>query len=366
MTIIPIFDVRKIIPRWRNSQVALHTGELYSIPSAVPKKVVAEDLFYEKLQLWRELGKIEYAAEVVSAAISLGTEIEATEAAEFLIANSFQTTPTVRKIAKNVIKRANGTWSTEEIKAQIEEIDPIDFRKQIHSLKHSVVDYPRNALKWSDLALYYIKLGQLEHSKEAMTVALMLAPENRFILRSAVRMFIHLDDPDQAHKLLVSKSITRQDPWLLAAEIATAGVAKRFPLLVRPAKEILDSGKFSKFHTTELASALGTLELNSSPTKKAKKFFQASLVEPTENSVAQSIWAKKAFPTLDTDSALNNTPCTFEAQAMEALRELDWGQAIEKSKLWLADELFSSRPAEVGSYAALIGMDDYITAEKIN
>ena len=343
----------------------MQTGELYSKDPSLPKRKITKDLFYEKLQLWRDFGKIEFAAEVVAAAISLGTEAEAIEAAEFIISESSHTTSTISNLARDVLLRAKEFQASEITITMHDEIAPVAIYKRIHQLKRLLVEYPRNALMWSDLSLSYVKLGQLQQSKDAMVVALNLAPENRFVLRSATRMFIHIDEPDRAHKLLISRSITRHDPWLIAAEIATAGVENRFPVLVKPGRDILNGGKYSAFQTAELASALGTLELDLGATKKARKLFQTSLLDPTENSVAQSIWAKKHLPTLDRDSVLINTPWTFEAQAMEALRDLKWIEAIEKSKLWLADELFSSRPAEVGSYAALIGTEDYPLAEHL-
>lgn len=365
MTIIPLFEFRKIIPRWRDSRIALLTGELISSNRLHHKNNAGHELFHKKLELWNEQGLIEFAAEVVSGAISQGLYNEAIDAAEFLVSERGKSTPAVISIANEILVRT-GIKSKEDINTgKLGEIDHYTISTRIHHLRNLLNKYPRNALLWADLSLFYIMLGQAQQSKDAMNVAIILAPDNRFVLRSATRMFIHLDEPDRAHKLLIDRPVTRQDPWLLAAEIATAGVANRTPMLVHAGKDILERKKFSAFHTAELASALATLELSSGTSRKARKLFQLSLVDPTENSIAQSVWAKKQIQFLDTDSVLQKTPRTYEARAMSALRDLNWEETVQESQLWLVDEFFSSRPAEVGSYAALIGLENYPLAEKL-
>jgi tetratricopeptide (TPR) repeat protein len=364
MTITPLFDLRRVIPRWRNSRIALTTGEVFSIFKSKGSKSYGHDQFLEKLNIWHELGQIELAAEVVSAAISQGFVNEGIDAAEFLISQSTYTTPAVLLMAKDVLVRT-GRLSSDE-----EDLFPVLINRQklysqIHNLRVLLNKYPRNALMWADLSHAYIMLGQLQQSSGAMVKALILAPENRFVLRSATRLFIHLDEPDIAHKILISKDITHHDPWLLAAEIATAAVAGLTPKLVRPGKNILAGGKYSYFHTAELASALATLDLSSGSIRSARKLFQISLIESTDNSVAQSVWAKKEMPTLDIDSAILRTPRVYEARALNALINLDWVQAVEASKKWLADESFSSRPAKLGSFAASVGLENYSLAEEL-
>lgn len=365
MTTIPLFELRKIIPRWRDSNSALQTGELISSNSKAHQNKVGHELFAEKLLLWRKQGLIEYAAEVVSSAISQGFINEAIDAAEFLISESAKTTPAVIFIANEVLVRTQKKIKGVVNIANLIENNRITIYKRIHRLRRLLIDYPRNALMWTDLSLFYIKIGQFQQSIDAMSAALFLAPDNRFVLRSATRMFIHIGEPDRAHKLLINKPVTRQDPWLLAAEIATAGVANKPPSFVRFGKEILETQKYSTFHTGELASAIATLELSYGSLRKARKLFQSSLFDPTENSVAQSVWAKKQIPFLDTDSVLQTTPRTYEARAMNALRDLNWEEAIQESQLWLADEFFSSRPAEVASFAALIGLENYSLSEEL-
>jgi hypothetical protein len=55
-----------------------------------------------------------------------------------------------------------------------------------------------------------------------MMTALQLAPQNRHVLRSAARLFLHVGDPECAHDLVARNDATKNDPWLIAAEIAIA------------------------------------------------------------------------------------------------------------------------------------------------
>jgi tetratricopeptide (TPR) repeat protein len=209
----------------------------------------------------------------------------------------------------------------------------------------------------------YAAMGQLTQSERAMSHALALAPHDRFVLRSAVRLYVHLDEPDRAARLLRRTEATRQDPWLIAADIAVATVAGAISPLVRIGRTTLAERRFPPFHVAELASALATLELSAGANRKARKLFEASLHDPTENSVAQATWARRWLPALDTDHAILSTPRTYEARVWNAFSLLDWHEVASASNMWFADEPFSSRPAEMGSYAAAVGLEDYLLAE---
>jgi len=119
-----------------------------------------------------------------------------------------------------------------------------------------------------------------------MRVALALAPENRFILRAGARFLVFNEDPSAAHWLLSRSDAARHDPWLTAAEIAVADVAKQPPQLVRAGRNMLESGKFAPRHLAELAGAIGTLELNSGKNRRARKLFEQSLIDLNENALA--------------------------------------------------------------------------------
>ena len=121
------------------------------------------------------------------------------------------------------------------------------------------------------------------------------APSNRFILRSAVRLYVHLDEPDTAHRVLSDSASTPVDPWLVAAEIAVCTLLGRRSRLIKRGRDMLISGHHSTRDTAELASALGTIELEADASKRARRLFGSSLDDPTDNAVAQAVWATRTL-----------------------------------------------------------------------
>src|SRR5579885_3282069 len=96
-----------------------------------------------------------------------------------------------------------------------------------------------------------------------MRAAIGLQPTNRFVLRSAVRFFVHVEKADTAHALLEKSPRVLEDPWLRAAWLATANViGARLPSL-RGSRRILEAARFTPWHLSELAGQIATLELGS-------------------------------------------------------------------------------------------------------
>ena len=356
-------DHRRTIPRWRNSWVALSTGELVS--SKPTKKIVISgvDNFQTKFQEWSENATIETASELVFAGLSLGRAKDVIDAAEFLREHSSNVMPAVLSITDTVIARSEG--KSLEVSNTPIGFEAKELYTRIHNFRKALIDYPRNALMWVDLSRAYAVVGEWNKASNAMKRALTLAPSNRFVLRSSARLYVHLDEPDRAHFILANEPRTQNDPWLLAAEIAISNVVGTQSKFIRNSRNLLAERNHHPFHTAELASALATLDLVNGANRKARKLFEASLENPTENTVAQSIWAKKSLPTLEIGNAITKTPGTYEARALNAYLALDWKGVVAASIDWLLDEPFSSRPAVLGSYAAATGLEDYKLAESI-
>jgi hypothetical protein len=114
---------------------------------------------------------------------------------------------------------------------------------------------------------------------------------------------------------------------------------------------------------SELAAALGTLELKSAGLKKARKYFQLSSVAPNENVVAQLYWLSKNYG-VAFDQELLDRGQTYEARAQSAAGTQSWPAAVESCWKWLDDEAFSIRPAYVGGFIASEMMQDFKTAQE--
>jgi tetratricopeptide (TPR) repeat protein len=238
------------------------------------------------------------------------------------------------------------------------EVKNHDWRKAINQSRSALREYPRDAMRWADIGLAHTVLGNAEQAVRCLRIAVDLAPNNRFVLRAAARCFLHWGDPERAHAVLRSTPFVLHDPWLLAAEIATASSRGRRSRLYKEAKDLLLMRSIPDRDLSELATALGKLELQHGADKKASQLFTRALIEPTENVVAQIKWDVNERQNLTISGGIENinAPFLFEAKAADRYAAGDWSGAIENSDLWLRDQPFSSRPASTASHAAhLVG-----------
>jgi len=354
---------RKVIPRWRSFHRQLISGETKPLRQLEKPIKLSRDFLDEKLDSWNENKTLTHATDLVSAAIVLGYEAEVLDAAKFILSQ-----PQKRnEVAHIIAKRALGIETKcNDLQLRPEVLDVDRNRKKIHNLKVRLHEDPRNVFLWNDLALIYESLGFYHQSEKAMNIGLGLSPENRYILRPAARLYIHHENGRLAHRLLWSNQRIKYDPWLLSAEIAVASAIGKTSRFVKTARLMLESNKFPHFHSSELASAIATLEFEAGNRKRARKFFEKSLIAPTENAVAQAAWALRMDPNLriKTDS-LNKGPVSHEALAWEYNRRAKWDEAVIEAYEWLMDQPFSSRPAILGSYVLSVAKQDYKKSAEI-
>ena len=195
-------------------------------------------------------------------------------------------------------------------------------------MRRILKDQPRNAVRWTDLALVHVNLGQLTHARREMEIAARLAPNNRFVLRSAARMYVLLGEPDFGLQLL-RDSESKSDPWLRAAEIALAEQAGRRSKQIRSAKRAIEAGDVAPFHASVLLSLLIMPgEKRQHPVRSASD--ESCSVEPTENTVAQAEWASQHGVTNPSPEALA-LPRSFEARALDASNRGEFALAVQEA-----------------------------------
>ncbi|RJP31596.1 MAG: hypothetical protein C4547_15415 [Phycisphaerales bacterium] len=212
---------------------------------------------------------------------------------------------------------------------------------------------------WVELARAYATLGLPKPAERAISIALRLARENRYVLRCAARFFIHQNDLVRAHDLLRRSDSVRADPWLLSAEIAVANAASRVSNHIRSARAMLEGRRIGPFDLSELGSALATTELEAGKTKHARRLFRRSLERPSENSIAQAAWAQRRFGVSIVDPGVLEGGSSSEATAWAKYQDGEWQLGLEHAKRWLDDQPFSSRPATFGSYIASVCLASY-------
>ena len=351
---------RNIIPRWRTYEVTRRTKELDSVAAPPVHRLVVSDFLASKIVDWQRNRTVAHASDLVGAALTLGREQEVAEAARFLLREDLSVTSWARELAERALSR---DLESNETVVSTTMVEKSTLHEQIRTLRNLVRTEPNDPITWVDLSRSYACVGLSEQAARNMTVALKLAIDNRFVLRSASRLWVNLGDPERAHDIMLRTDRTRHDPWLLAAEIAIGNMDNRQSQFVNTARRMVLQGQFSPAHISELASAVATLELSSGSIRKSKKWFSKSLEMPTENSVAQVSWASRQYSSINFDSQYLELPNTFEAESWNYYQNGQWRRAVEQCKQWFFDQSFVSNPCILGSYVSAIALEDYSTSE---
>jgi tetratricopeptide (TPR) repeat protein len=338
---------RKILPRWRLSAAAISGGETYAIGNPTLRCVGIDDRLASAVNRFAKGPSYELAAEAVGAAIVADDRLPAKAAAEFLFSCSDRTTVASRELARRVLGQSTALIPQGRVDVQIAE--------QKKRVRHD----PRNTLAWIDLARGYATNGQTRKAKHAIEVGLLLAPDNRFVLRSATRFFLHANEDDRALAILLRAPSTPYDPWLLAAETAVAELCGTRSQFYKSARAMLENANSSDWHVSELASAVATLELSAGASRKARKLFRRALKSPTENSVAQARWASEIDTGIVVDQQYIDLPGSSEARAWGHFGAGQWDSALSNFEAWHTDQPFSSKPCSSGSFVAIELLGDY-------
>lgn len=351
----PLDGERFIIPRWRPYKETVALGELDRTTSRqkAPLPIIARDihLLDSKKAYLIANPVLSAASDLLSTAYALDDQ----EGVEFAKSIIIKLDSPEASFAKNNLTRISHNLRENLINSELNiGADKNLLISEISTLKKRAISDPRNYLVYVDLARSYAILGQNIPAEKAIIKALKLGRENRFVLRSAVRFYVHIGEPDKAYDLVKRAPNLRLDPWLLACEIAAAKIIDTTSKNIKYARENLSSDNISPFHLSELAASMGTIELSEGSSKKARKLFEKSLIDPTENVIAQVCSYKEIYFSDQSkfQSEISKIPRAFEANASILMQMSEWERAFSETERWFFDQPFSSRPAVFGSYLA--------------
>ena len=334
--------VRRVIPRWRSSKLVAQTSEAWTAPPT--KRLDADGEVQQKLAEFKRTPSVPIAAELMFLGISADNPEVARSAAAMIVQNAQQIGATqLVATAREVMGAAD---------AEAVENRGSDFIRQARRLLS--IDY-RNPVLLMDIARELTAKRRPDKAFRYVQTAVALAPQSRFVLRSAARFFLHIEDPGRAHDLLRKSPLMAHDPWIRASEIAVATVRNKTSTIAKQTLRGLLGAKDRVLTpcTTELASAVATLEFQSGANKHAKQLFKQSLVAPNDNSLAQAEWAAARLGLVVDPTALQ-IPFSFEANANNAYRHLQIDSAIDFAEAWALDEPFASRPYDMLCYLRCI------------
>ena len=343
---------RNLVPRWRTPEITSSLGQLHSGRGRKPCPIVDEEMD-EALARWRALQSPSCASEVVAAALVSGQSHRAHDAAAFL-ADLDDRLPLRSEMSKRILARSLPS----------EEQTYTSARDRIHAARVFVRSYPSNALAWVDLALSYTNVAHSARAAQCIDVALSLAPENRYVLRSAVRFFLHIGKAERAFHLLQRSPVVECDPWLMSAELAVISLLGRSPKSIKSVRNLLSSADFSDYEISELASQFATIQYRDGRRSEARKLFSVALKSPTDNTVAQFRWITTHDNSFLVPSHGIVPPRMFEADAIKSSIAGHWSDAITSAWKWYGDEPFACRPTALGSYIAADITEDYEQARR--
>ena len=340
---------RHLIPRWRSLHLSHSTMELANPHAEVENdaRFLTSTDFNRKLLQWHSTPSVISAAELVASSIVEGNQELAKSAALLVVSDESTARSLVRTLASSVISRAA------PIQHSPSEGTSASQRKQIWRQRTRA--HPNNALAWVELSLCELVSGRDDAAQRAMVVALQLSRDNRHVLRAASRLFLHRGDWERAYDVVARSAAIAGDPWLIAAELSIAMLSSRTPRYVKQGRRLVETNLRGPRHVTELAGALGTLELEAGRRKRARDLFTLSAQEPTGNALAQLEWhAYSGHLRWDTEYKMDLWKETDEAMAYRLGREGKLSEVAGACINWLRSEPFSSRPYEIGSSASTI------------
>ncbi|HDS1552677.1 tetratricopeptide repeat protein [Stenotrophomonas maltophilia] len=245
-------------------------------------------------------------------------------------------------------------------------------QQRVADLRSILRANPENPLALLDLAQHQVSTGNGLRAERTVKTALSLSPNSRLVLRTLARLNVHLDKSDKktekvsdALRLIGKHERTPFDPWLMATEIALSEVAGVDSKFASKGVKFLKDGKASAADLSELACAIGSLELKSGNLKRAREFFRLALLQPNDNVLAQAVTEQRqlGIEIASSSTQRNAVIVAQEAQTLLAWNSLRVEDAQEHASLWHDEEPFSSRPLHFLTTLYAVQCD-YAKAEK--
>lgn len=362
---------RHLIPNWRSFENTAKLGELNGSTGIKLDSSFKPDIS-DLLENWQDSQTIAMAGDILGTALVCNQEENPTvrEVSKFILENRDIAPNAIINAATNVLK-PKSTEITLNIDISKPELfenksNLVEIHLMISSLRKKLIQTPYNPIHWVELGRYYSILGQDHKAERALKNAIYLAPENRFILRSVARFFVHVGDFETAHDLVRKNRLTKHDPWLIATEISLATLRERNSIFTKTGLNLVNSNNFHPFNISELAGSIATLDLKNASIKDSKKMFQKSLIQPNDNALAQAEWASQEEKNLlrfnlDDFHVINS----FEAKAREFFEQGEWQNSIDFSRKWFFDQPFSKKGILFGNEVAARNLHDNKQAVEI-
>jgi tetratricopeptide (TPR) repeat protein len=357
---------RLLVPNWRDFKRTIIIGELGILDKSREQVLDNSKIKFD----WKNNKTIGVAADLINNSFVSNDlySVELQEAIAFIEKKKSEASKPLLSLISGIKKELNPVLadSNKILEKNIDSINEFKalsddklLNKIISKTKKLTKDYLSNSIYWIELARLYTIKNQLEKANKCILIGLNLAPDNRFVLRSAVRFFIHTKQEDKAIYYLRKSNFIKDDPWLISAHIASSKIIGRYSPFIKNGINLITSKNYSNFDLTELSSSIGTLELESGSFKKSKNYLDLSISSPNDNSLAQFEWLSNKEKRLTFNpSQFGQVKNPFEAFAYKDLQRGQFEASFYNCINWYLDIPFTKRPLMLGSYLAIL-IEDY-------
>jgi hypothetical protein len=344
---------RRVIPNWRSFYSTWRLNELYYSKKNIVRQIERRLSINDYITAWDNNKSTSFAGDLISAAFVNGfVNIKEVKEAANSILNNKVSTFSLNELARLILKTETEDTKTYEHSNILNEFIPSNYYIEIKKTKERINNYPNNPIPYVDLSRLYTILGIENKSIKHMKIALGLAPDNRFILRAAARLFSHFDQHDFIHELIKKSELVKIDPWITSTEIALATILNKRSRYIKIGTHMIGSGNFDWHSLTELASSIGTLEFLNGNRRKAKKFLITALKSPNDNTLAQIEWINNLDVLLNINPYDYKIYNKYEALALDDYFNKKYDSAFDQCKEWFSDLPFSKQAVIFGSHIA--------------
>jgi tetratricopeptide (TPR) repeat protein len=330
---------RFVQPQWLPFKIASNQRELHSSITNYGAVSTSESelAFAVALNAFKTIPNPFLAGDLLGAALNLGRVSEAKELAEYISNHGF-VGPTLMKMALEILGRAPQlSPSDHDIRSRVR-----DSRKWLHR-------FPSDAIAQIENARLYTVIGQRKPARRAIDRALLFAPNDRHVVRAAIRFYIHVGELDRAYTVAGSAAKATNDPWITSLWVSMGSQLGKVPYGF---KSMFAGAMLSRdrFHFSELLEACASQEIMAGTDKKARRGFKQAWIDPAKTVITHSQWVlREKMPGLAGTVAIDFSKSS-EAMAWVALGGFELDRAAQSSIEWALEEPFSPKPYMHGSY----------------
>jgi Tfp pilus assembly protein PilF len=339
---------RHVIARWNPLHIAQSLGELNSVSNKSKSNYLDNSSIKEYQTKWIINKNIFTAIDFASSALLHDDASVAQDAFDF-IRKELDANTNLPPLVRRLLLDDNEAQRTALLVP----------RAEVNKLKKHLIEYPRDSIMWVELAWHYLVQGQLSQSERALRIAHNITPNNRHVIRSFSRFYVHTTDIDKAIYFATKNDIIKNDPWVVSNQIAISNTYGKTSWLVKHGVMLLNNSSINPGALSELASELGTMDFTSGDRKKGKKKFVQAYIMPHENAMAQISWVDKNIINVDIPD-LDNVPYNYEAKVHSLFCDSpNWDMIITNIKKWAKYQPISLKPITLGSYIAVNIIKNY-------